>query len=273
MKPHTLPVKRVPANKSIFRRLSAVTGNRRQRVAAAAAAAPADLESDETGSKISRALTVIFLIHIVVIGLIFFHQKYMAGRAPDVGKPEAGPGLAAATAAIAPAHTELPRLSSGEKPYIVRPGDNYGRIAAELEVDEQDLRVLNKHVDISQGLILRIPSKRIVAEEPPEVAAIRAQMPIDEDSGLVEAVDVTNAPKAQLVRPKVVPGTQPRETESARSFEPVAASGKTHLVQQGDSIFRIASRYNVDQKALMRANSITDPRKMKIGMKLVIPAN
>lgn len=271
MKLHTLPVKRVPQNKGILRRLSAVTGNRRQRVAAAAAASPADLEADETGSKISRALTVIFLIHIVVIGLIFFHQKYMADRSPATDRSEAGPNPVAAVAA--PARSELPRLSSGEKPYIVQPGDNYGRIAAELEVDEQDLRVLNKHVDISQGLILRIPPKRIVAEEPPEVAAIRAQIPADEDSGLVEAVDVAHAPKARLVRPNVPAETAQRPAGDPRAVQPVTASGKTHVVQQGESIFRLASRYKVTQDSLMRANNIADPKKMKVGMKLVIPAN
>ena len=273
MKPHTLPVKRVPENKGLLRRLSAVTGNRRQRVSATAAAPPTDLDSDESGSKISRALTVIFLIHIVVIGLIFFHQRYMAGRSPETVKAEAGQSQVAAAAALSPVRSELPRLSSGEKPYIVKPGDNYGRIASNLEVDEQDLRVLNKHVDISQGLILRIPPKRIVAAEPPEVAAIRAQIPVDEDPGLVEAVDVSNAPKAQFVRSKMPLETMPKSPGDPRSFVPVTASGKTHVVQQGDSIFRIAGRYKVDQGALMRANSITDPRKMKIGMKLVIPTN
>lgn len=271
MKFHTLPVKRVPQNKGILRRLSAVTGNRRQRVAAAATASPADLEADETGSKISRALTVIFLIHIVVIGLIFIHQKYMADRSPETGKSKAGPNVVAAV--VAPARSELPRLSSGEKPYIVQPGDNYGRIASELEVDEQDLRVLNKHVDISQGLILRIPSKRIVAEEPPEVTAIRARIPADEDSGLVEAVDVADAPKARLVRPNAPAETAPRSAADPRALPPVVASGKTHVVQQGESIFRLAGRYKVTQESLMRANNIADPKKMKVGMKLVIPAN
>jgi LysM repeat protein len=77
----------------------------------------------------------------------------------------------------------------------------------------------------------------------------------------VEAVplDVANAPRAQLVRPGVSHGAAP------------AASGKTYVVQQGDSIFRIASRYNVSQQSLMRANGISDPRKMRAGMKLIIP--
>ncbi len=261
MKPHSLPIKRRPVAKGMFRRLSAVTRNRRQRVAAAAPT-PDHLEAEESGSRISRALTIIFLIHIVAIALIFIHQRFLDGR-PAEAAAQATPAAAAPVVPpVAERRVDLPRLSSGETPYVVRPGDNYARIAAAAGVDEGDLRLLNKHVDIGPGLILKIPPKRIVAVEPPEVAAIREQSTVDPDMGLVEAVDVSHAPKAKLVRPNVTP---------AEPSAAVVASGKTHVVQPGESVFRIASRFKVSQDALMRINGITDPRKMKIGMKLIIP--
>lgn len=278
MKFQTLPVKRRPVPKGVFRRLSAVTRNRRQRVAAApAAASAADFEEEESGTKISRALIFIFLIHIVAIGLIFLHQRFIDGR--DSGEKADAPKLqSAAEAALAavpePApREELPQLSSGEKPYIVRAGDNYTRIAAAEGVDEGELRLLNKHVDIRPGLILKIPARRIVAEEPPEVAAIRAQTPSDHDRGLVEAIDVSNAPKARLVRPAgEVPGAfRAVEKTSAPAAAP-AASGKTHTVKPGENIWRIAGKYKVSQDALMKANGISDARKLRSGMNLVIPA-
>ncbi len=152
----------------------------------------------------------------------------------------------------------MPRLSGGEKIHIVKAGDNYARIAAAQQVDETDLRALNKHVEIQPGLILQIPPKRIVAEDPPEVAAIRAQTPPDHERGLVEAVDIANAPKAQPVRANTGVSAQ-------------SASGKSYVVQSGDSIWRIANRFKVSQDALMRINGITDARKMRTGMKLTIP--
>jgi len=129
-------------------------------------------------------------------------------------------------------------------------------------VDEADLRQVNNNVDIGPGLILKIPPKRIVAEEPPEVVAIRQQTQSDRDRGLVEAVpvDVSNAPRAQMVRPAV-----------SHHGASVAASGKSYVVRPGDSIFRIASQYKVSQQSLMRVNGISDPRKMRVGMKLTIP--
>jgi LysM repeat protein len=53
--------------------------------------------------------------------------------------------------------------------------------------------------------------------------------------------------------------------------EPAAATGKSYVVQNGDSIWRIANRFKVNQDALMKANGISDARKMKVGMSLVIP--
>jgi LysM repeat protein len=43
------------------------------------------------------------------------------------------------------------------------------------------------------------------------------------------------------------------------------------VVKPGDSIFAIAGRYKVSQDALMKLNGISDPKKLRIGMKLVIP--
>jgi len=256
MNPHTLPVKRRKVPKGIFKRLSAVTGNRKQRVAATA---PSELEAEDNGSKISRALTIIFLIHIVAIGLIFVHQTFLDGRSPEMaksGKPETGASVASTTR-----RTDLPRMASGEKPYVVMQGDNYARIAAAAEVEEADLRLINKHVDIVPGLLLSIPPKRIVAVDPPEVTAIRSQTPSDSTRGLVEAlpVDVSAAPRAQLVRP------------NPSRIAPAAGSGKSYVVQNGDSVWRIANQFKVNQKDLMKANGISDARKMKIGMNLVIP--
>jgi LysM repeat protein len=267
MKLHSLPVKRRPVPKGIFKRLRAVTGNRKQRVAATATGT-AEMESEDSSSKISRALTIIFLIHIVAIGLIFVHQRFLDGRTPDEPKTaqaEAQEPLPAA--ASAPPRLDLPRIASGEKPYFVKPGDNYSRIAAAVGVEESELRLINKHVDILPGLMLKIPPKRIVAVDPPEVAALRNQGTIADtaSTGLVDAVDVRDAPRAKLVKTVVPKSGQPAAEESA------ATSGKTYVVQNGDSIWRIANRFKVNQNALMKANGISDARKIKVGTSLSIP--
>ena len=265
MKPRTLPVKRRPVQNGLFRRLSAVTRSRKQRVAAASPAA-ADLDVDDGSSKISRVLTIIFLIHIVAIGLIFVHQKFLEDRPSEVSaiKP-------AAVAAAAPAaRPQGPKFTSSDRIYVVKPGDNWERIALAEQVDENELRLVNEHREIGPGSLLKIPPRRIIAEEPPEVAAIRENTPPDTDRGLVEAVDVTNAPRAQLVRPNTVP---PITGSVAGAGRPAAApvSGQTYVVRKGDTLWRIATSHKVSHQVIMDANGIKDPTKIRPGDSLVIP--
>jgi len=257
MKPHTLPVKRTPASKGIFKRLNAVTRSRKQR--ATTATADDMFEHDDHSSKISRALTIIFLIHIVVIGLIFFHQKFL-----DKGAP-ATEAVVKKAALVVPTR-ELPKLSDGGQVHRVKVGDNYDKIAAEYEVDVEELRAANNQVDIVPSLLMKIPPRRVVAMTPPEVQAITNPEAI-RDSGLVEAVpvDTAGAPRAQLVRPA---GEAPA---AATAVNASAASGQKYVVKAGDNIWRISNKYKVDQKALMKANGITDPKKLKLGMTLTIP--
>jgi LysM repeat protein len=47
----------------------------------------------------------------------------------------------------------------------------------------------------------------------------------------------------------------------------------THVIQAGDTPFRIAQQYGVPVDALMRANGITDPTRLRVGDVLVITDN
>lgn len=274
MKPHTLPIKRKPVTKGIFHKLSAVTRSRKQRVAAASHAG--DLEAEEGNSKIARALTIIFLIHIVAVGLIFVHQHFLKGRMPaSATTPPAAtatqPAIAATAAAPAiaatPARESHSRLSSGEKVYVVKPGDSYAVIAGREGVEEADLRAVNENVEIRPGLILSVPLRRAPAQESTGVAASPGAQPgvdteplVHEDDGLVQAVDVAGAPRAAAV-----------PTANTPAAATPATGKRSHTVKSGDNIWRISQQYKVKQDDLMKANNITDARKVRIGMKLVIP--
>jgi murein DD-endopeptidase MepM/ murein hydrolase activator NlpD len=49
------------------------------------------------------------------------------------------------------------------------------------------------------------------------------------------------------------------------------ASGPIYIVQSGDSLSSIASRFSITLEALMTANNITDPNQLGVGQQLVIP--
>jgi len=54
---------------------------------------------------------------------------------------------------------------------------------------------------------------------------------------------------------------------------PTAAAGaKTHEMQPGDTLTKVATEYGVTVAALEQANNITDPKKIRAGVVLTIPA-
>ena len=61
------------------------------------------------------------------------------------------------------------------------------------------------------------------------------------------------------------------KAEAKPSETPKASEEKTHVVAKGDNPYSLAKKYNITQAALMKANNIDDPKKLKIGQTLVIP--
>ena len=53
--------------------------------------------------------------------------------------------------------------------------------------------------------------------------------------------------------------------------KPVADNAKTYTVAKGDTPVTIAKKFKVPFDDLLAANHIDDPRKLKIGQKLIIP--
>ncbi len=273
MKFDRLPTRRKPIPKTLYARLFNKAKPTRQR---AAAAAHASDDTGDSGINISRSLTIIFAIHIVAIGMIFIHKQYLSGRTtlPEsmvASTEKAEPTQAAAkvaSASTAARSKELRTLSNGDGAYIVRAGETFPSIAAERQVDESELRNINVGKVLRPGVVLRIPkSQRIIAEDPPEVVAIRNQSVMsDSERGLVEILPpVESDASAQVIRPTL------KQLEQAPRAIAVSASGRTHTVKSGENIWRISNQYKVDQKALMSLNKISDPTKLKIGQTLQLP--
>jgi len=267
MKYERIPTRRQPVRKTLYARLFNKTNTKKQR---ASAAAPSADDMDEGGINISRSLTIIFAIHIVAIGMIFIHKQYLSGRTAAPESAAAAPAVektAAAATAERRYNDRLPVLSGGDKPYLVTKGDNFTVIARKFNVEESELREMNRGTEIRAGVVLRIPqSQRIVAEMPPELTAIRDQArPSDSDRGLVEILPPVDAPAAQLVRPAIS-----RDGAEIPRAQPVA-SGRVHTVKAGENIWRISNQYKVSQKELMAINNITDPGRLQIGQTLKLP--
>lgn len=297
MKHHpTLPTKREPVKKGIIKRLHAVTKNRKQRVAATAMAG--DFDTELPGRKIGMALAVIVGVHVIAAGLVFFHHWRLEGRGGD-----AGAGGASAPAMLT-SNAPLPTVSKGDEIHPVSSGENYQTIADKYKVDANELREANNNTPIRPGLLVKIPPKKISAMDSPEVAAMRAESKPDDRGFDVEIKKAIPVPGATLVKPNVPKNsaanfsavnktesethapkatpvakttTTPKDKESAKesskkeSATPKAGSGRSYTVQNGDTLYRIAGRYKISPEQLMKANGISDARKLKPGMTLSVP--
>lgn len=63
---------------------------------------------------------------------------------------------------------------------------------------------------------------------------------------------------------------QPRHLASEPTPE---ASGRTHVVVQGDTIYNISMRYGVNPRELMVLNGVQDPTQLSLGRELQIPVS
>jgi LysM repeat protein len=69
-----------------------------------------------------------------------------------------------------------------------------------------------------------------------------------------------------------VPGSKTTATQSKTTASDQAPeTGRSYIVQGGDNPARIAKKFKVNYADLLKANNIDDPKKLKIGQKLIIP--
>ncbi len=273
MKLSSLSVKRRPVKKGGLRTLFANVPRKKVRAATSAAPLP-EVEGDVPNLGIARALVVILIIHVVAIAGIFAHSRWFEG-------PEQKAAIAAKQEQIVPvrplpdAQATLPQLEQGDEAYPTKAGDTYRSIALEKGVTEEELRQANGNMELRAGRILRIPPRTIVAVEPEEFTRLRGdtpaeiEVPVDEIRS-ARMVETEAASTPVLARPNVRPAEAPPVAIPVREESTPAASRK-YTVKAGDTFWRIAQSHETTAAAIMKANRISDPRKLKVGMEIVIP--
>ena len=127
-----------------------------------------------------------------------------------------------------------PVISSSGDTYTVRPGDTLYQIARHFQVSLNALITVNKLTNpslIYAGQVLTLPGN---SSPPP---------------------------------------TNPTPIPPAPPTAPVPPTGqeKTHIVQRGEILARIASHYGVTIQALVTANNISNPNRIYVGQILTIP--
>ncbi len=134
--------------------------------------------------------------------------------------------------------------------------------------------VIAKPVDVKPA---PVAAKTTEAKPAPLAAKPVEAKPVPAAAKTVEAKPVPVVPKANDT--PAAPVAKTTETAAAKPVEKTAvaeqpkaaASEKTYTVAKGDNPYSIAKKLKVSYNDLIKANSISDPTKLQIGQKLMVP--
>ena len=270
--PRTIQTRRTRP-KSGFRMLHAATRmSKKRKQRASTTAAPEDL-GEVPGVGVARALVVILLLHVAAIAGIWLHNRWSEGADIKASVPALkGP---------------LPPTRIAElRPYTVNVDDNYEKIARKHGVDREALEKVNEGKALEAGWVINLPNRRNEEISPADAMSGRVNPPVEEDP----VYSLLERPPIQTSDTDIHPGSEPGDlgevetnkpilikprgpvTESTPTRRESGASGRRHVVSNGDTLWRIAHNNGISVDALKRANPQVNVKVLKIGTSLVIPA-
>lgn len=89
-------------------------------------------------------------------------------------------------------------------------------------------------------------------------------------ASLISANQLTNPDALKLGQRLLIPASGAAQTGRSTS-QAVSSSPVIHVVQEGDTLWTIASRHRVSVDAIVEANDLSNPDALKLGQRLVIP--
>ena len=89
-------------------------------------------------------------------------------------------------------------------------------------------------------------------------------------AGAVLALGACAAPHPRPQAPAPVATPAPSADAEGAHVEPDLV-GSTHVVQKGETVYRIAKTYGLEPRELMEVNGLTDPRALQPGLELFVP--
>lgn len=132
---------------------------------------------------------------------------------------------------------------------------DYGELAEpSMKLSRALLVVLLLHVVAVTGIIAFNAIKTRQASPPSSTSTTPTTIPLSETK---PQTSIQDAPPAQRI--------------AAKPQAKVADSGRTYVVAKGDNPVTIAKKFKVSYDDLVALNHIDDPRKLKVGQKLLIP--
>lgn len=182
-------------------------------------------------------------------------------------------GLAARPAVSLAAPSALPARDAIT--YTVQPGDSLRAIAARYGVTIGAIVRANNLVNPDvifpgQQLLIPVEAASVTATPMPGPAAPPATaMPVSTTAPSTSSATAVPPPATPAGAATAAPTAVPADTAAAPA---AAGSTRSHTVQLGDTLDKLARQYGVTAAAITEANGIRNPDLIWVGQKLVIPA-
>lgn len=260
-----LPKMKTP---KFFSKLSAVLSPRPkkklQATAARAARRPVDdYDDEEPTTNLSSAFVVVLILHVVAVGGIYAFNSIKAsrrGHEPMVAPSEQPADISPKSIAqnddapsapapkqqvVAPSHStadnaSAPALTSSKSvsghPYQVKAGDTLSKVAFAYGVTSAQIMEANH---LKEGAVLHQGQTITI----PEKSADRTADARGSESSTPKQTDVPS-------------------TTTTPGF---------YTVKKGDTPTSIARKHGLTVEELLKANKITDPKKLQVGQTLKVP--
>ncbi|MCK5926061.1 MAG: LysM peptidoglycan-binding domain-containing protein, partial [Methylococcales bacterium] len=154
--------------------------------------------------------------------------------------------------------------------HVIRSGDTLGEIAQRYNVTVAQILAVNPRIRnahrIRIGQVIRIPSRRTRtrsrsrSKSPRSARSSRSSRPVET---VVEPVTPVE-PVKTINSEEKTPETEEQKTEVSNVY----------TIKRGDSLDKIARKYNIALGKLLKANpSIKNANRIRIGQKIIIPSD
>ena len=226
-----------------------------------AATAP-EIDAEPT-MRLSRAILVMLLLHVVAVGGFIASSRI---REHDLKRSTNDPSAAVEAddslalpkpgdAARTKSDTVVPSRPSV---HVVRQGETLMRIANENGVTLAALVAVNgaetATAPLRPGQELKLPDK---SPDPSTQVA----------DGTASALSLIEGKPGSAAR-----AGSPAAGGTAKAMQVPLDSGKVYVVGKGESVYTIAQKFRISPESLLKLNQIDDPKKLKPGQKLRVPS-
>lgn len=207
-------------------------------------------------SRIWKVIIAVAALHVLVLGSMFLIQHGCKSKPPEIplAQPEAAPPIPPMAPAPPPPTSVQPLPPTAYVPPSTPSAPTAPAYPPPPSAPTTKIYTIQKGDTLS----------KIAKTQGTTVAALKRANNLTSDFIRVGQKLKIPSPQASGQRPT------PSDVDDGESTV-ITASGVTHIVKAGETPAEIAKQYGVTTKALLAANGNPDPRRLKIGQKLVIP--